>query len=171
MYIECMTNKKRQIERLFRLHYLAMYRLACILLHDEDESKDIVHDVFAHLLTDYTPLNEPTAQAYLMSCVRNRCVNEIRNRKTHERARQLLMLDEDLEITSPEELETEIRALHVGIIELFPPICREIILLHFAEGLTFREIAERMDVSETTIYKHLRSALNQLRQTLKNAEQ
>ena len=166
-----MTDKKRQIERLFRQHYRAMYRLACILLHDTDESKDIVHDVFVQLLADKTQLNEPTAKAFLLSCVRNRCLNEIRNQKTHERVRQLLMLDEDLENTAPEELEDEIRALHVGIIELFPPICREIILLHFAEGLTFREIAERMEVSETTIYKHLRSALNQLRQTLKNAEQ
>lgn len=166
-----MTDKKRQIERLFRLHYRAMYRLACILLHDTDESKDIVHDVFAQLLTHDAQLHEATAGAFLLSCVRNRCLNEVRNRKTHERVRQLLILDEDLEDTSPEELEAEIRALHVGIIELFPPICREIILLHFAEGLTFREIAERMGVSETTIYKHLRSALDQLRQTLKHAEQ
>ena len=76
-----------------------------------------------------------------------------------------------LAILSDEFYDIEEQALHVGITKLFPPICREIIMLHFAEGLTFREIAERMGVSETTIYKHLRGALNQLRQTLKNAEQ
>ena len=166
-----MTESERQIERLFRQHYRAMYRLACIMLHDTDESKDIVHDVFAQLLANEAQLNEATAQAFLLSCVRNRCLNEIRNRNTHERVKQLLMLDEDLEDIAPEELEAEIKALHVGIIELFPPICREIILLHFVEGLTFREIAERMNVSETTIYKHLRSALDQLRLTLKHQEQ
>ena len=166
-----MTDKKRQIERLFKQHYRAIYRLACSMMHDEDESKDIVHDVFAGLLADDALLNEATAEAFLLSCVRNRCLNEIRNRKTHERVKQLLIFDESLESTTPDELETEIKALHVGIIELFPPICREVILLHFAEGLTFREIAARHGVSETTIYKHLRSALNQLRQTLKNAEQ
>ena len=156
---------------LFKQHYRAMYRLASILLHDDDESKDIVHDVFAQLLADNSQLNEATARAFLLSCVRNRCLNEIRNRKTHERVKQLLMLDEDLESTAPEELEVEIKAMNVGIAELFPPICREILLLHFAEGLTFHEIAEQMTVSETTIYKYLRNALDQLRQTLKNAEQ
>ncbi|MBQ7691110.1 MAG: sigma-70 family RNA polymerase sigma factor [Muribaculaceae bacterium] len=166
-----MTDKKRQIERLFKLHYRAMYRLACILLHDGDESKDIVHDVFAQLLTNDALLNEATALAFLLSCVRNRCLNEIRHRKTHEQVKQRLLLDEELESTGPEELEAENNALHLGIAELFPPICREIIVLHFAEGLTFREIAERMQVSETTIYKHLRSALNQLRLTLKQHEQ
>ena len=166
-----MTEKKRHIERLFRLHYRAMYRLACIMLHDTDQGKDIVHDVFAQLLADDIQLNEATAGAYLMSCVRNRCLNDIRNRHTHERARQLLMLDTELDDASSEELEEEIKVLQAGIAELFPPICREIIKLHFGDGLAFREIAERLHVSETTIYKHLRSALNQLRLTLKQHEQ
>ena len=64
-----------------------MYRLACILLHDGDESQDIVHDVFAQLLADDAQLNEATAEAFLLSCVRNKCLNEIRNRKTHERVK------------------------------------------------------------------------------------
>ncbi len=41
-----MTVRKRQIERLFKQHYRAMFRLASILLHDNEESMDIVHDVF-----------------------------------------------------------------------------------------------------------------------------
>jgi RNA polymerase sigma-70 factor (ECF subfamily) len=45
-------------------------------------------------------------------------------------------------------------------------VCREVIVLHYRYGHTFREIAERLNVSETTVYKHLRSALDQLRLTL-----
>ena len=147
-----------------------MNRLASILLHDDDESKDIVHDVFARLLVEQVELHDHTAQSYLLLCVRNRCLNVIRNRKIHEQTHQYLLLEDELEQTSPEELEREIEALRAGINELFPPICREVIHLHFTEGLTFREIAERLNVSETTIYKHLRNALDQLRRTLKNTE-
>lgn len=166
-----MTQRERQVEQLFKLHYRAMYRLASILLHDDDESKDIVHDVFARLLVEQVELHEDTAQSYLLLSVRNRCLNAIRNRKFHEQVHQYLLLHDELEQASPEELEHEIEMLKTGIDELFPPIYREVIHLHFAEGLTFREIAKRMDVSETTIYKHLRNALDQLRQTLKKAEQ
>lgn len=167
MYIGCMTDKERQIERLFRQHYRAMYRLASILLHDDDESKDVVHDIFARLLVGKLPMQEDSAKSYLLSCVRNQCLNVIRNRKVQERAKQLLMLDDDLEDKSTEELERVITILQHGITELYPPICQEIIRMHFNEGLTFREIAEQKGLSERAIYKHLHSALQQLRQTLK----
>ena len=166
-----MTQRERQVERLFKLHYRAMYRLASILLHDDDESKDIVHDVFARLLAQQVELQEDTAQSYLLLSVRNRCMNVIRNRKIHEQIHQYLLPVDEAEQSSPEELEHEIEMLKAGINYLFPPICREVIHLHFTEGLSFREIAARLNVSETTIYKHLRNALDQLRQTLKNAEQ
>ena len=61
-----------------------MYRLASILLHDDDESKDIVHDVFARLLADQVELREESAESYRLLSVRNRCLNVIRNRKVHE---------------------------------------------------------------------------------------
>ena len=170
MYIGCMTDERRHIERLFRQHYRAMYRLASVLLHDEDESKDIVHDVFARLLTGKLQLQEATAGAFLLSCVRNQCLNVIRDRQIHERARQLLLLESEIESKSAEDIDAEAMALYQAVAKLFPPMCREVILLHYRDRLTYREIAERLGVSETTVYRHLNSALDQLRQTLKPSE-
>ena len=51
-----MTDRERHIERLFRQHYSAMHRLAYLLLHDDDDSKDVVHDVFAKLLVEDRPV-------------------------------------------------------------------------------------------------------------------
>lgn len=76
MYIECMTDRKRQIERLFKQHYRAMFRLASILLHDNEESMDIVHDVFVRLLDDDIRFDSDMACA--LSCVRNGCLNVMR---------------------------------------------------------------------------------------------
>lgn len=165
-----MTDRKRQIERLFRQHYRDMYRLACILLHDEQESMDVVHDVFARLLENRKPLDESTVRTLLLSCVRNQCLNVMRDRKIDERARQMLMLEKDVTSREAEDLEAEMGALREGVAGLEPPACREVILLHYRDRLTYREIAERLKVSETTVYKHLRSALDQLRLTIKTLE-
>ena len=161
-----MTDQKK-LEKLFKQHYRQMYRLATILLHDDAESKDVVHDIFAHLLRNSQDLREDTAESYLLTSVRNRCLNVIRSRQIQERVEHLYLPDLDTTITPAERLEEELEALYKGIDQLEPPVCRDIIMQHFRDGITFKEIASRLGVSETTVYKHLRRALNQLRTQLK----
>ena len=161
-----MTDQ-RKLQKLFKQHYRQMYRLATILLHDDAESKDVVHDIFAQLLDDHRDLREETAQSYLLTSVRNRCMNVIRSRQIQERVEHLYLLDLDTTIMPTELLEEELKALRIGINLLEPPVCRDIILQHFCDGITFKEIASRLGVSETTVYKHLRRALSQLRTHLK----
>jgi RNA polymerase sigma-70 factor (ECF subfamily) len=161
-----MTDQKK-LEKLFRQHYRQMYRLATMLLHDDAESKDVVHDIFAYLLRNSQDLREDTAESYLLTSVRNRCLNVIRSRQIQERVEHLYLLDLDTNITPTERLEEELEALYKGIDQLEPPVCRDIIMQHFRDGITFKEIANRLGVSETTVYKHLRRALNQLRTQLK----
>ena len=161
-----MTDQKK-LEKLFKQHYRQMYRLATMLLHDDAESKDVVHDIFAHLLRNSQDLREDTAESYLLTSVRNRCLNVIRSRQIQERVEHLYLLDLDTAITPTERLEEELEALYKGIDQLEPPVCRDIIMQHFRDGITFKEIANRLGVSETTVYKHLRRALNQLRTQLK----
>ena len=157
-----------KLEKLFKQHYRQMYRLATILLHDDAESKDVVHDIFAHLLDDHRDLREETVESYLLTSVRNRCLNVIRSRQIQERVERLYLLDLDTTIISMERLDEELKTLYKGIDLLEPPVCRDIILQHFRDGITFKEIACRMGVSETTVYKHLRRALSQLRTHFKD---
>ena len=162
-----MTNRKDIIQRLFQQHYRQMYRLATILLHDEAESKDVVHDVFAQLLSEQHPIREDTAQAFLLTSVRNRCLNLIRNRQIQERIQRLYLLDQQTTTLSDQQLGETLDTLSEAIRQLQPPIRRDIILRHFADGLTFSEVAHDLQVSETTVYKHLRRALESLREKLK----
>ena len=162
-----MTDQ-RKLEKLFKQHYRQMYRMATILLHDDAESKDVVHDIFAHLLDDPRDLREETVESYLLTSVRNRCLNVICSRQIQERVERLYLLDLDTTIIPTERLDEELKTLYKGIELLEPPLYRDIILQHFRDGVTFKEIACRMGVSETTVYKHLRRALSQLRTHFKD---
>ena len=51
--------KEIEIERLFRQHYDRMIRLARTMLYDDEESRDVVSEVFATLVkTDIMSDNE-----------------------------------------------------------------------------------------------------------------
>ena len=156
-----MTEKTRHIELLFKEHYQVMLKLAVMLLHDKEEARDIVHDVFTRLLDGDIRFDKDKAEAFLLSCVRNSCLNVIRSRNTREQAMRLYLPDE-----STEGLEERVQALQDGLKDLKPPICLDIVLMHYRDGMTFKEIAAHYGVSETTIYKHLRDAMKQLRLTL-----
>ena len=161
-------ERTKFIQQLFRMHYRQMYKLAAMLLHDEAESKDIVHDVFAQLLSAPTiELQRNTTEAYLLAAVRNRCLNVIRGRKIQERVKRLYLLELDHSVPPADTLLEELKMLSKGIAQLMPPVCRKVIELHFNDGMTFREIALHLGVSETTVYKYLRNALQQLRNHLK----
>ena len=84
-----MTMTISELEILFKTHYAAMFRLAMSLLYDEDESKDVVSDVFASLLGGGLAIRSDNARGFLLTCVRNSCINVIRHKQMRERFMKL----------------------------------------------------------------------------------
>lgn len=141
-----------------------MLRLAKMLLHDEAESKDIVHDIFASMLCGDLEVKAETSELYLLTCVKNRCMNAIRDREIHERIAQLYVIEQkDALMANPLLLEAQILRLQQALERVTPPECLEVLMLHYRDRMTFSAIAQRQGVSEKTVYKRLSSALTQLR--------
>lgn len=158
-----MTNKT-DIEQLFRKHYGQMYRLANILLHDENVSRDIVHDVFASLLEGMPAT--PVTGSYLLKAVRNRALNHIRNCAIHDRIIKLYFLDNE-EYDKDDFPDEEMLALINYLIDTsISPQARRIMKLRFSEGLAFAKIAGTIGISETAIYRHISHALTIIRQKI-----
>ena len=84
---------RKEIESLFKTHYTQMYHLALTLLFDEAESKDVVSDVFASLISGKTMMRTDNAKAFLLACVRHRCMNVLQHKQVHERFARLLTED------------------------------------------------------------------------------
>jgi len=158
-----MTNRN-DIEQIFKAHYERMHRLAVTLLHDDDMARDIVHDVFASLLEH--PAEITPGSGYLLTAVRNRCLNRIRDCGIHERIHNLWFLDDNEYDTEEWPDEETIELIHRLIQSEVSPQGRRVIELRFAGGMPFAKIAALMGISETAVYRHLRHALRLIRQKL-----
>ncbi len=153
----------QEIEQLFRLHFPAMHRVAMLLLRDQDAANDIVHDVFAHLLsTRSTDVQAP----YLLAAVRNRCLNHIRSLSARERIRQAYAATER-EVADDDWPDDETIALiQRTVARDLTPACRRVVELRFSQGLSYKQVAQTLGISEVAVYKHLRHAIDVLRQKL-----
>ncbi len=149
------------IETTFRLNYRQMLIFANSMLHDADAARDIVHDVFESVLN--SDVKSVTA-AYLLRGVRFACLKHMRNLSARDRINKLYAAD-CREIETEDWPDAEDLALINEIVDTrLPQTTKRIVKLKFGAMMTYREIANELNVSEVTVYKHLRHALNVLRQ-------
>lgn len=155
---------KTDIEQLFKVHYARMCRLASALLHDDNLAHDIVQDVFASLLSGNR--GNIVNEGYLLTAVRNRCLNYIRDCTIHQRIANLYFLDNEEYATDERPDEETIARIYSMIHNDISPQARRVIDLRFGDGMPFARIATVMGISETAVYRHLSNALNIIRKKL-----
>lgn len=148
-------------------YYQQMYRLATSILYNEDESKDVVSEVFARLLGKDITLRKETAEAYLMMSVRNECRNVLERKHLHERFIHLLS------INATEPLRTENDVLRMEelmryIREQLPPLSQQIFQLRYMQEMTCQEVANTLGISRQTVHVHLQQSIEKIREFFKS---
>ena len=164
LYIEYMTQEK-DIEQMFRRHYEKMYNLARYILSDDDESKDVVSEVFTQILADDMVLLPESEEGYLIRSVRNRCLNLIAHKSVKERVARLLTDDADVILS--EDTDERLEQLLLLIDDLEPPIRKLIFRLRYLQDKSYREVADEVGVSKVTVFNHLSKAMDWIKEHIK----
>lgn len=143
------------IQQLFMQHYAKMLRVARTILYDEQESQDVVSDIFASLLHGHMVLMPETAENYLMRSVRNRCLKRLRHTSVSIAASNCAEPTDDSEKEDERLADIdEFVASHLSVQE------QRIFRLRFTDGLSYEEIAAEECISRVAVWKHLSHALN-----------
>lgn len=161
-----------QMEFLYKKFYVRLHRYALTFLGDEDEATDVVGEVFLQIWESWqvgATINErKNIAAYLYTRVRNSCLDHLRHRKAIDNYNTFL------KATSPfttdaevEDFEKRITRLREAI-ENLPPSDRRVLKAVYFERLSYKEAAERLEMSENMIHKHMTKAFRQLREMSKN---
>ena len=157
-----MTDKQ-EFEAIFRQHYGAMFRMAKRMIGDDADSKDVVSDVFVHLLNSSIDLHSESPRTFLLTSVRNRCINLLVH-KQKEQAVFADLTDDTEQKTKDEQLDE----LHRYINEHMPELTQKIFCLRYQQGQKYREIADTLRISEVTVHRHLSQSLEQLKEHFKS---
>ena len=157
-----MTNKE-DIEQLFLANFRGLHKMACRILGDSEEARDVVSSVFVALLDGKITLPEGKREAYLISCVRNRCLDAVRHLSVKEKMMRHIALTASNNAAQEEAREHRLEIIRECVESELTLAERRVFELRFVTGLKYREIAERLDISETAVYRNLTRALTKIK--------
>lgn len=131
---------------------------------------DLVQETFVRMLR--APANEVRdPKSYLFKAAANIAIDEHRR---VQRAGTIFDPATELDASVPDASplpdallmsKEGLEELERAVLEL-PPRCREVLLLHKFEGLSYAEIADRLDISKNTVMVHMAKAIRTLRRQL-----
>jgi RNA polymerase sigma-70 factor (ECF subfamily) len=167
-------GSSRAFDVLFDMFFPALCYFANKLIDDRQEAEDIVLDTFQKLWARREHFETmPNIKAFLYITVRNTCLNYIRHKETQrKRTREMLkLLPEPLEEDAEQHrIRAEVLQNIYSAIEKLPRKCREVFELSYFEGMKAQEIAEQLQISESTVRNQKVRALQLLKTALTGRE-
>lgn len=163
----------KEIDLVFQQYYRPLCLYALHYLHDLDEAEDIVQDCFVRLLeaekrdanssVSSLSLSSPqNLKSFLYAAVRNACIDKLRRKNPI--VQDISPSDLSGVISDEQAVDSSSREAELWTaIELLPERCREIFLMSKRDGMTYREIAEELCLSEKTVEHQISKALKTLR--------
>lgn len=148
-----------EFETIYLRCFTPAMRLAISLLHDEDDARDAVQEVFIRLWETDTEVENP--MAFVVRSVRNVCLNRIAATDTRERFVRRYSLDEA--DGSDTDAEARGREIQSAVETLLSPRERQVVDSIYSRGMSYKETAHSLDVSVALINKCIVSALKKLR--------
>lgn len=153
---------------LYNRYWERMVSIAFIKLKNTDDAKEVVQEIFIELWNRRENLSiRNSFYTYIATAVKYKIYTKIANRqKSHEKLAGLST--ESVSNTTEEWLSFEqLRAdLEKAVLDL-PEKCRLVFRLSREEGLTGRQIAQKLSLSPKTVETHITKALQHLRAALR----
>ena len=172
-----LAGDQHSISQLIERHSRRVRDYIQMMVKDEDEADDIFQETFikaVRVIDDGRYTDNGKFLSWILRIAHNQVIDHFRARKqdktTNEAEAGYDMLGslrfsegnvEDAMVS--EQIEADIRML----VELLPAEQREVVMMRYFSGLSFKEIAEQTDVSINTALGRMRYALINLRRMIK----
>lgn len=157
-------------EELFNRYWEPLYLFALKRVQSEDDAKDIVQELFIKfwLKKDQIVITK-NLESYLFSIVKYEVLHKVSQLLRSEEKKQYYqdnILPQFSEFLDPLQ-EKELLAAIDKQVQSLPERLKEVYLLRKEEGLSIREIAGKLNISEQTVKNQLGLAVKRMRGALK----
>jgi len=164
------TGDKKAFEELFKKYYTPLCRFAISFTKDEMAAEEIVQEVFVTIWEQRDKLAIHTSiKSYLYMATRNRALNYLKSQNIQSAYKEEISACSTEGENSTDNLmnHEELQTLITKAINSLPEKCRAIFNLSRNDELSYKEIAEYLDISIKTVENQMGIALKKLRVQLR----
>ena len=138
-------------------------------LYNEAQAEEVVNDVFMGLWNKRATLDyNDELKSYMFTSVKNRSFNALRkNKQLSETAIEEWEVPVQFNDASHQLELMELQEQINFLIDALPPKCKQIFLMSRKEDMTYKQIAEVMEISPKTVENQIGNALKFLKKSLK----
>lgn len=162
-------SDQQAFSELYEIYHGKLFRFTLSYLHSVTEAEDVVHDLFVKLWKKRKLIQpDQNFDSYLFTLSKNHILNLIRNKRVRRECRDEIRSSDVIphNPTLQRISEAEYQHLYDQVLAQLPKRRKEVYLLSRQEGLTYKEIAAKLDISENTVEVHMVRALKCIRQSL-----
>ena len=166
-------GKEEAFAYVFRMYYSPLLNYAGRILKDVEAANDVVQECFCRLYERRRELRkELQVRPYLYKSVYNACMDAIKHQKVESNYINQELLDfyfsKVVETPEAEQalLDEDLKGAIQDAINKLPERCREIFVLSKVDGLSNKQIAEQLNIAETTVKTQVQRAYRMLRERL-----
>lgn len=162
-------DDKEALDDLYRLYYPRLYSFSKGFLKVEDDIDDILQDVFVKIWLNRRKIdNVKTFNSWIFTIAKNTILSYFREKTRYNEFEIRLQHLATTELVLNSEIEYyDLKKQTDKIIDDLPEKRKKIFLLSREEGMSYKEISEKMGISIKTVEDHMLHALRYLRGKLK----
>ncbi|MDQ6481090.1 RNA polymerase sigma-70 factor [Dyadobacter sp. LHD-138] len=163
-------NDEKAFNEIYNRYWQRLYVFALSKLDDEANAEEVIQNVFIDLWQKGKTDQIENLSAYLYRAVKNKCIDQIRQRLVRGRYEEIVLQTRDEEDPGTEELLAfqELKAVLNMAMNSLPEKTREIFRLSRMEYLSVREVSVALSIPERTVEYHLAQALKMMRVYLRD---
>ncbi len=151
---------------LFEHFYSSLCFFSCKYVSDIDKARSLVQQVFVDIWVKREKLEvSRSAKAYMYNAVRNKSIDYLRKKKNTIQITEKIENIREVPFHDLIEETEQINQINNLINEL-PDKCREIFIMCRFEGMKYKQIAEKLDISIKTVEMQMGIALKKIRKKL-----
>lgn len=157
-------------DMIYRAYSKRLFRFVFGIIKTETDAEEIVQEVFVKIWESHKKIDDfALFDSYLFTIAYNSTITLIRKKLSEEKYIQhvkSLQMPVQSKI-SESDFDFELLLSRVNeLVERLPPRQKEVFKLHRENELTYRQIAEKLEISVNTVENHMSKALKFLRNNI-----